>query len=335
VAQAPTARFINLSNDLMLPRPIPPVSVAIPTYRREGVLLDTLSQLLGLDSPPAEILVMDQTERHEPEVATALAELAVSGRIVWRRLPEPSIPCAMNAALTQARHDVVLFLDDDVILTPFIVEAHAREYLDPAVTVVVGRVLQPWEEALPSGMEAFRNGRSEDPDAFRFNSSDRRWIRRVMAGNLSLRRGPIIALGGFDENFVRVAYRFEAEFSERVLRAGHRILFQPDAGLRHLKVDCGGTRSFGHHLTTPGPSHSVGEYYYRLRSNDGPLVKLKGIFTRLLRGLATRHHLRRPWWIPVTLTAELTGLFWAACLAARGPRLIGADKGPRSWSGGS
>lgn len=36
----------------------------------------------------------------------------------------------------------------------------------------------------------------------------------------------------------------------------------------------------------------------------------------------TRHHLRRPWWIPVTFFAEGLGFLWALSLALRGPRLL-------------
>jgi hypothetical protein len=93
-----------------------------------------------------------------------------------------------------------------------------------------------------------------------------------------------------------------------------------------LKVERGGTRSFGHHLTTVRPGHAVGEYYYLLRSAPMP-AKLKGMLARPLRAVATRHHLRRPWWIPVTLVAELAGMGWALWLAARGPRLIGRRVG--------
>jgi len=36
--------------------------------------------------------------------------------------------------------------------------------------------------------------------------------------------------------------------------------------------------------------------------------------------VATRHHLRRPWWIPLTLIAELRGMAWALALFLRGPK---------------
>jgi GT2 family glycosyltransferase len=215
----------------------------------------------------------------------------------------------------------VLILDDDVEVSPSLVSVHAAQYRDPKVAVVVGQIIQPWEEALPLGVDVFRNGNADDPDGFQFNSSERGWIRRVMGTNFSVRRDRVMALGGFDENFVQVAYRFEAEFSERVLATGGKILFEPTASIRHLKLELGGTRSYGHHLTTIKPSHSVGEYYYLMRSKHVCNKWLK-LLVRPLRAIKTRHHLLRPWWIPVTLISELSGFIWALKLAASGPKLL-------------
>jgi len=300
---------------------IPLLTVGIPTYRRGEVLLNTLQQLLRQRPAPFEILVLDQTEHHEPSIEAALTELDRSGSIRWIRLPYPSITYAMNQALLHAKGEVVLFLDDDVKISPSLVVAHAEQYADPEVSVVVGQIIQPWEEALPVGAEAFWGGKTDDPDAFRFNSSERRWIQRVMAGNLSVRRNRILPLGGFDENFVHVAYRFEAEFSERVLAAGEKILFEPAASLHHLKAEQGGTRSYGHHLTTVRPSHAVGEYYYLMRSKQVNRRFLK-LLTRPLRAIKTRHHLLHPWWIPWTLLSELLGFIWAVKLYLDGPKML-------------
>jgi hypothetical protein len=132
-----------------------------------------------------------------------------------------------------------------------------------------------------------------------------------------VRRDLALALGGFDENFVKVAYRFEAEFAHRWRGGGRRIRYAPAACLHHLKVASGGTRSYGEHLTTWRPDHAVGAYYYGLRT--GAVGEFLG---RPLRAVATRYHLRRPWRIPATLVAELRGMAWAIGLYLRGPRLL-------------
>jgi GT2 family glycosyltransferase len=176
-----------------------------------------------------------------------------------------------------------------------------------AGVLVAGKVLQPWDE-----------GRDYSRDIhFHFAADRPHWIREFMGGNFSVSRATALALGGFDENFVRVAYRFEAEFAHRVLASGGRIYYEPAACLHHLKAGSGGTRTYGEHLTTWRPDHAVGAYYYGLRTGT-----MKEFLVRPWRAIATRYHLRHPWRIPATLLAELTGMAWAVVLFLRGPRRL-------------
>lgn len=283
------------------------LTVVIPTYRREMVLLDTLAHLLALDPPPAEILAIDQSERHEPETEARLGGLQETGQVRWLRQEAPSIPKAMNRGLLEARQPIVLFLDDDIRPDPELIAAHGAAHRKHPDTLVAGRVIQPWQE-----------GQDFAPDRdFHFASLRPRWIDAFMGGNFSVRRDAALDLGGFDENFVKVAYHFEAEFAHRWRASGRRIYFEPGACIHHLKAGAGGTRSYGNYLTSWRPDHAVGAHYYFLRSGQPARC-----LARPLRAVVTRHHLRRPWWIPVTLAAELRALLWALALHARGPRLM-------------
>ena len=287
------------------------ISVAIPSYGRDHVLVDTLRDVLNLNPPPAEVLVLDQTSAHASDVETMLREWDAAGEIRWVRLREPSIPRAMNQGLLVASHDIVLFLDDDIRPEPGLLRAHLAAHRDTAATLVAGRVVQPWQAGVDFSINT----------GFHFASLLPAWITEFMGGNFSIRRQAALDLGGFDENFVRVAYRFEAEFAYRLQRAGHRIYFEPAACLYHLKVATGGTRNFGEHLTTIKPDHAVGAYYYCLRTwSSWP--SLGRFLATAARSVATRHHLRRPWWIPVTLVAQLLGMGWALGLYLSGPRYL-------------
>lgn len=290
----------------------PLISVAIPTYRRETVLLDTINYLLRLDPSAAEILVIDQTEEPSSKTADELRAMDKAGSIRWVRLTEPSITHAMNVGLMEAKHDVVLFLDDDVIPCPALIAAHARAHKN-GCNIVAGQVLQPGEE--PDLESSQSNG-------FRFRSSTAQMITEVMGGNFSTKRKLALRIGGFDENFVHAAYRFEADYAARALASGEKIYFEPEASIRHLKASAGGIRSYGNYLTTIKPSHAVGDYYYLLRAKQIRHRVLKMLW-RPLRAVRTKHHLTHPWWIPGTLIAETLGFFWAVRLVARGPRLIG------------
>ena len=285
------------------------VSVVVPTYGRDEVLVQTIERFAGLAGPAGEIVVVDQTPRHDAVAEAALMRLETSGTIRRLRLARPSIPGAMNLGLLEARGEIVLFVDDDVEPLPGLVAAHREAHSSPADLVVGGQVLQPGEE--PAALEGER---------FEFRSSIAQETRDAMGGNFSVRRAFALSIGGFDESFAGAAYRFESDFCLRARKAGARILFEPRASLRHLRAARGGTRAYGSHLTTMRPHHAVGEYYFLLRHRPrGWLGQLLG---RPWRAVATRFHARRPWRIPVTWVAELAGLAWAIGLVARPPRLL-------------
>ncbi len=293
------------------------LTIIVPTYRREQVLVDTIARLLKLEPSADEILIIDQTAQHMPTTELALSKWVADGAIERISLKLPSVTAAMNCGLKQARNEIVLFLDDDIIPERNLVAAHIAGHLAPAGRrrLIAGRVIQPWQEGVDYSGEAH----------FHFASPRSAEIDQFMGGNFSLRRTDALALGGFDENFVKVAFRFEAEFAYRWRRGGGAIHFAPDACIHHLKAMEGGTRSFGAHLTTVAPSHSVGAYYCMLRTWSGA-SSVWALVVRPVKAVTTRFHLRHPWRILPTLVSELLGMIWALGLAARGPALIDMDR---------
>lgn len=288
------------------------LSVVIPSYERGGVLLESLRQLIELQHPADEIIVADQTLEHPAGVEQKLAEMRDAGSIRWLRLTQPSIPHAMNVGLCQATSDRVLFLDDDIDPDPGLVEAHRDATSSHAL--IAGMVLQPGE--VPC--EPVAGG------GFRFSSNQPALIREFMGGNFSIGRTTAIALGGFDENFIGAAYRFEAEFAFRYCAVHGPICFQPRAIIHHLQLASGGTRSHGHHLHTVKPTHSAGAYYCLLRTRQpGWLLQF---LWRPIRSIRTRFHLRHPWRIPPTLLAEVRGMLLALRLAAGKPKYLNVDE---------
>lgn len=276
------------------------ITIAIPTFNRQQIAVETIVRLLPFGAP---IVVVDQT----PAPYEPLASLPI--RLI--RLPEPSIPHAMNIAVDAAATDLVLFLDDDVIPSPALVDAHTAAHRDAAVWAVVGQILQPGERPQ-------RVAQPADDLEFRFHADEARFVTNVMAGNLSVKRVRFLELGGFDENFVGVAYRFESDFALRVANAGGRILFEPRASIDHLKLPTGGLRSYGDHRTSPSPMHSAGDYYFALHHRP-PLWRYA--LRRLRSNVLTRFHARHPWTIPAKLLGETRGLLLARRLYRRGRRL--------------
>ena len=325
------------------------LSIVIPTYRRGRVLLETIRYLLEILTPSEEILVVDQTESHPAEILSSFRTL---GKGIVRRivLPKPSIPCAMNVGLQEAKGDIVLFLDDDIVPDENLIAAHrmVHEQFSEA-WAVVGQVLQPED-----GFQVLENGnqRSKDEDqfilrsstsesvkaqqgfhgqarghlrgdlGFKFNSNMPAWIENVMAGNLSVKKGFALQMGGFDENFIPpVSYRFETEFAKRLIGAGGKIRFEPSASIKHLRAGHGGTRSRGSHLSSASPIHGVGDYYYALRCGQG-LQRITYMLKRPFREVCTKFHFTHPWFIPVKLIGELRAMSLGIRLWCQGARLL-------------
>src|SRR5262245_14694222 len=123
-------------------------SLAIPTYGREQILLDTIDYLLELDTAPADLIVLDQSKKHMEPAARRLGAWHASGAIRWLRLPTPCIPCAMNRGLIEAAHSIVVFVDDDIVPEPGLLQAHADAHATTGAALVAGRIIQPWQEGL-------------------------------------------------------------------------------------------------------------------------------------------------------------------------------------------
>jgi GT2 family glycosyltransferase len=293
----PTVPFLAPATETSL-------SIVVPTYRRERVLIDTIEALLQLKPQGADILVVDQSPAHEPAVAFALERFVCENRIRCVRLQNPNIPAAMNLGLRLARGKFALFVDDDIRPAPGLVAAHLDALARSGAGLVAGRVIQPWEIESSSARASASEG----------------FVAQFFGGNFSVDRKIALDLGGFDENFARAAYRFEVEFAYRWRRGGRRIFYEPRACLHHLKCSSGGTRAFSDHLRTARPDHAVGEYYCLLRTWRG-WPSLRAMAGRPFKAIATRHHLRSPWWIPVTLIGEIRAAAWAISLALRGPKL--------------
>ena len=290
------------------------ITIAIPTYNRGEILVETIAHLLALPAKAEKIIVADQTREHPPAVQRQLEAWSSAGDIDWLRLPEPSIPRAMNAALLAAWTDLVLFLDDDIEPSPTLVAEHLRAHGEADIVAVAGQVLQPGETQQHFEL-------CGDELQFHFNHDKACDVPNMMAGNVSVKRDAALRIGGFDENYIGAAYRFETDFAYRLRAGGRRIRYEPRASLHHLKLSSGGLRSFGDYRSTLSPAHSVGDYYFALQHRHDRFWRYA--LQRLVRDVATRYHLKHPWTIPTKLIGELRGIALARRLARRGPQLIG------------
>lgn len=218
------------------------VTVAVCTRDRPEDLARCLDALAELRYPAVELLVVDNAP------ATRDAEAIVAARPGIRYVLEPTagLGWARNRALAEAAGEILAFTDDDVVVDPGWVEALAAEFEDdPAVGAVTGLVL-PLELDTPA-QRLFEDYRS-------FGRGAERMRARVVPGSgsvaarygltgsfgagasMAFRRGALEDLGGFDPclgpgTLCRGGDDLDMFF--RVLKAGHALVYQPAAVVRH------------------------------------------------------------------------------------------------------
>lgn len=90
-----------------------PITIIIPTYNREKVLVDTIKSYLDGDVLPDEIIIVDQTVP-----ARTLSDLGLDGTTIIKLLhcDTPSLTKARNIGMKNSKNDIILFSDDDVLV---------------------------------------------------------------------------------------------------------------------------------------------------------------------------------------------------------------------------
>lgn len=240
---------------------VPLISVIVPTYGREAVLRDTLANVLQQDYPNYEVVVVDQTQHHQPETQAYLNELAATGKIRLFQVLWASLPGARNYAVRRSRGEILVFIDDDVVLPPGYLMAHVRHYAQPQIGAVAGRVFDRMKLSDESELAIVDlPPQAMDPGIAWYYIDLVHTVKpqRVLTArgcNMSFRRSIFQQHGiWFDERFRGSAVREESDFCLRLRPTGLEIWYDPGAHLVHLGEETGGchdisTRSLRYQIT--------------------------------------------------------------------------------------
>jgi GT2 family glycosyltransferase len=216
------------------------VSVIVPTYRRPEPLKATLEDLGKLECPAGEVLVVDQS----PEACLPQENFTLSNGIPVRVLRRPpGVVAARNFASAEARHEVLVFLDDDVrINDPRFLSYHRDNYDDPAIDAVCGQETTGPDFASGNPDRSQFTSLYEEAEFFDRSSPERRTVAHLSTCNCSVRKAAFERVGGFDNAFTGNSYGDDTDFAIRLAKAGSKIVFDPKASVRHLHWQGGGLR---------------------------------------------------------------------------------------------
>lgn len=180
----------------------------------------------GLDSRRWEILVVDDGSFDDSNEGV----VAAFGRDVQCRLirrPHGGSASARNAGIWEARGKRVLFLGDDVLASPNLLEEHLCAHDRFPQSVILG----PYElDTVYRSPTFLKYAETRYFNHIR-NPQDATW-RFLYTGNASVERDPLIRAGGFDENFCRYGWE-DLDLGIRLEHLGLRIVYWPRAQAVH------------------------------------------------------------------------------------------------------
>ena len=199
-------------------------------------LLTSLSELEGYDEIGPEIIVAnnapDETRAQSVEalVGKFSARLAHPCRHV--REPMPGKCRAQNRAIPMASGSLLVFLDDDVEVTPGWLGAVAHFFEEFPHEVMQGSIrMREQDREDPELQKGLQRYRTIDFIEYRFAPG--RKLKTLTGGNMAIRRGVFDRIGLFNEKLGpgRAGISEDVEFAKRVLDAGYSIGYEPRAAV--------------------------------------------------------------------------------------------------------
>jgi len=213
------------------------VSVLIPTFNRKDVLKKAIEAYLGQSAlkEVAEILIIDDGSTDGTDALVAEAARSSPVPIRYYRQANRGQAAARNVGIREARSELVLFTDDDIIPAPDLVDQHLRSHERHAEPhfAVLGYVTWATEvRATP-----FMRWLGLDGPLFAYAHFAGRTdldFRAFYTCNLSLKTDFLRKNGMFDEDFKGYGWE-DTELGYRLERKGLRLLYNPAALAYHYK----------------------------------------------------------------------------------------------------
>jgi GT2 family glycosyltransferase len=219
---------------------LPKMSIAICTRDRPGYLARCLESLERLapgpdrDTSDFEVLVVDNAPSDEQTRDVVARHL----RVRYLRESTPGLNFARNAALREARGDLIAYLDDDVVVDRGWLAGLVDAWRDqPDAGFITGQVL-PLELATAAQVlfeqrGGFRRGFEREYFGAR-RANDRHYPCGAgvfgTGANMALNRRAALAVGGFDialDTGRPLPGGGDLDMFYRLIRAGHGAVYEP------------------------------------------------------------------------------------------------------------
>jgi GT2 family glycosyltransferase len=213
----------------------PEVTVLLACHDRRDALPECLEAFARQLVPPGafEVVAIDDGSTDGTRELARELELPIPFRLLTQ--PNAGAAAARNRGLPEARGRLLLFVNDDTIPAPDLVQRHieAHRELADRSAVVLGTFEQP-RAALANGLMRVLE---KTPQVFGycdFARDEELSGSQLYTCNASVPAEAVRRLGGFDETFA--CYGEDTELGARLDALGYRVHFRPEARAQHRHV---------------------------------------------------------------------------------------------------
>lgn len=211
------------------------VSVVIPTYNRGFQLKRVIQKIIESEIDnilEIQIIVIDDSSIIPAEEFLHGIKLVEPFKIQVVRQDNAGPGAARNNGLKLAKGEIVIFIDDDVLVSPILIQKHLKAHeLFPNSVIIGSYPLLLDQKRTP--LLRWLNSLIDDPD---MDTSKDHYIltTEVASGNLSIERSDFES-GELYYNHVRTPAAEEYELMARLERTGKKIYYNPSITGWHLQ----------------------------------------------------------------------------------------------------
>ncbi len=207
------------------------VSVVIPTLNRADMLATTIdlieNQTVGRDV--YEVLIVDNNSSDSTPAVLA-QKAAVYPNFKGFVQAKPGAAATRNVGIRQASGEIVLFIDDDILAEPDLVERHIQYHDENPDASIIGTVMSSWQDSTDPFLRYLRDRGIFNP--YSIACGQPMDFSYYHTGNVSTSRKQLWEVDGFNEEFF--VYGMEdIELGYRLEKSGCRMVPGVAAKGRH------------------------------------------------------------------------------------------------------
>lgn len=210
------------------------ISIIIPTYNRKNIFRKCLTALFAQALPKEQyeiIIIDDGSTDGTGDMINEEIKKNVDVRLKYFKQENKGPASARNIGIKQASGDILLFIGDDIIATPSLIEQHMVfhcKYPEENVAML-GYVTWSSEIKVTPFMYWLEHG---GPQFQYYKFKHREKVKAFWTCNISLKRKFMIKEGIFDDDFIYAAYE-DTELGYRLQKKGLQIIYNKNAIAYH------------------------------------------------------------------------------------------------------